>query len=54
MAATRCCTTISLEIEQGAVTTLLGANGAGKSTMVLTVGGVLRSTAGTISVGGES
>src|SRR5207237_8221045 len=37
---------ISLEVPQGAVTTLLGPNGAGKSTMVLTVGGVLRSTGG--------
>jgi branched-chain amino acid transport system ATP-binding protein len=43
---------VSLEIEKGAVTTLLGANGAGKSTMVLTVGGVLRSSGGTISVNG--
>jgi branched-chain amino acid transport system ATP-binding protein len=43
---------VSLEIEKGAVTTLLGANGAGKSTMVLTVGGVLHSSGGTISVNG--
>lgn len=45
---------ISLEIASGAVTTLLGPNGAGKSTMVLTVGGVLRPTAGTVSVDGQN
>jgi branched-chain amino acid transport system ATP-binding protein len=33
------------------VTTLLGANGAGKSSLVLAVAGVLRPTAGTISLG---
>ena len=43
---------ISLEIEKGAVTTLLGANGAGKSTMVLTVGGILRSSGGKVSANG--
>jgi branched-chain amino acid transport system ATP-binding protein len=42
---------ISLEIPRGSVTTLLGPNGAGKSTMVLAVGGVLRPSAGTVSVG---
>ena len=45
---------ISLEIAPGAVTTLLGPNGAGKSTTVLTVGGVLRPTAGTVSIGGRN
>ncbi len=45
---------ISLEIAPGAVTTLLGPNGAGKSTTVLTVGGVLRPSAGTVSIGGQN
>jgi branched-chain amino acid transport system ATP-binding protein len=36
------------------VTTLLGPNGAGKSTMVLVVGGVLRPTAGSITLDGTS
>ncbi len=45
---------ISLEIPRGAVTTLLGPNGAGKSTMVLTIGGVLRPTAGTVSIGEQN
>ena len=43
---------VSLEVPPGAVTTLLGPNGAGKSTMVLAVGGVLRPTAGEISLNG--
>jgi branched-chain amino acid transport system ATP-binding protein len=45
---------ISLEIPPGAVTTLLGPNGAGKSTMVLAVGGVLRASAGEVTVNGTS
>jgi len=45
---------VSLEVPPGAVTTLLGPNGAGKSTMVLAVGGVLRPTAGQISLNGTS
>jgi len=42
---------VSLEIAPGAVTTLLGPNGAGKSTMVLAVGGVLRPSGGTVTIG---
>ena len=45
---------ISLDIPQGEVTTLLGPNGAGKSTMVLAVGGVLRSGAGSVSLDGRN
>jgi len=45
---------VSLEVPPGAVTTLLGPNGAGKSTMVLAVGGVLRPTAGEISLNGTA
>jgi branched-chain amino acid transport system ATP-binding protein len=43
---------VDLEIKPGQVTTLLGANGAGKSSTVLAIAGVLKPTAGTISVGG--
>jgi branched-chain amino acid transport system ATP-binding protein len=43
---------VSLEIPAGEITTLLGPNGAGKSTLVLTIGGVLPSTAGSISLDG--
>jgi branched-chain amino acid transport system ATP-binding protein len=42
---------VSLAIPPGEVTTLLGPNGAGKSTLVLAVAGLLRPTAGEISVG---
>jgi branched-chain amino acid transport system ATP-binding protein len=44
---------VSLEIRPGEVTTLLGPNGTGKSTLVLTVAGVLRPTSGTIHLGDE-
>jgi branched-chain amino acid transport system ATP-binding protein len=44
---------VSLEIPPGEVTTLLGPNGTGKSTLVLTVAGVLRPTSGTIRLGDE-
>jgi branched-chain amino acid transport system ATP-binding protein len=42
---------VSLTIPPGEVTALLGPNGAGKSTLVLTVGGVLRPTAGAVRLG---
>jgi branched-chain amino acid transport system ATP-binding protein len=45
---------ISLEIPPGAVTTLLGPHGAGKPTRVLAVGGVLRTSAGEVTVNGTS
>jgi branched-chain amino acid transport system ATP-binding protein len=44
---------VSLEIPPGEVTALLGPNGAGKSTLVLTVGGVLRATSGSIRLGDD-
>ena len=42
---------VSLDIPAGEITTLLGPNGAGKSTLVLTIGGALPSTAGSITLG---
>jgi branched-chain amino acid transport system ATP-binding protein len=44
---------VSLEITPGEVTALLGPNGTGKSTLVLTVAGVLRPTAGRILLGDQ-
>lgn len=41
---------VSLDIPAGEITTLLGPNGAGKSTLVLTIGGALPSTAGSVSL----
>jgi branched-chain amino acid transport system ATP-binding protein len=45
---------VSLEIPSGEITTLLGPNGAGKSTLVLAVAGLIRPTAGEVSVGDNS
>jgi branched-chain amino acid transport system ATP-binding protein len=42
---------VTLEIPPGEVTALLGPNGAGKSSMVLAVGGILRSSSGTVHLG---
>jgi branched-chain amino acid transport system ATP-binding protein len=42
---------VSLTIPPGQVTALLGANGAGKSSLVLAVGGILRPSAGTVRLG---
>ena len=42
---------VTLEIPPGEVTALLGANGAGKSSLVLAVAGVLRPSAGKVLLG---
>jgi branched-chain amino acid transport system ATP-binding protein len=42
---------VNLEIPPGEITTLLGPNGAGKSTLVLTIGGMLKPTGGSIAIG---
>jgi branched-chain amino acid transport system ATP-binding protein len=44
---------VTLHIAAGQVTALLGPNGTGKSTLVLTVAGVLRATSGTVSLGSQ-
>jgi len=43
---------IDFTLPQGRITTLLGANGAGKSTTLLTLSGLLRPSAGSILFGG--
>ncbi len=45
---------ISIEVHQGEIVTLIGANGAGKSTTLKTLSGQLSPTAGTIVFEGES
>src|SRR5215218_5775664 len=45
---------VSIDIPPGEITTLLGPNGAGKSTLVLTIGGTLKPTGGTIEIGATS
>ncbi len=44
---------VTLDITPGEVTALLGPNGTGKSTLVLTVGGALRATSGKIHLGDQ-
>ena len=39
---------VDFELEEGRITTLLGANGAGKSTTLLALSGLLRASAGSI------
>ncbi len=44
---------VSLRVDEGEMVCLLGANGAGKSTTVRTISGLLRPTAGSITFMGE-
>ncbi len=44
---------ISFSVEAGRIVTLLGANGAGKSTTLRTISGLIRATSGTIRYMGE-
>ena len=44
---------VSLTVEQGSIVTLIGSNGAGKSTTLRTVSGLLKPDSGTITYGGE-
>lgn len=44
---------LSLEVNQGEVVALIGANGAGKTTILRTISGLLRSSAGKISYEGK-
>ncbi|CAN5251401.1 ABC transporter ATP-binding protein [soil metagenome] len=43
---------IDLDLEQGKITTLVGANGAGKSTTLLALSGLVRKSAGTVEFDG--
>lgn len=44
---------VSLTVNQGEIVTLIGANGAGKSTTLRTISGLLKPKAGTITFQGE-
>ena len=44
---------ISLSVDRGEIVTLIGANGAGKSTTLKTISGVLRPREGTLRLGDE-
>ena len=45
---------ISLDVPDGSIITLVGANGAGKSTTLKTVSGLLRSKTGSLTFNGEN
>ena len=45
---------VSFTIEEGAVVALLGSNGAGKSTTLRAISGLVAPRAGSILLGGES
>lgn len=45
---------ISVEVKQGEIVTLIGANGAGKSTTLRTISGLLRPKSGTITFEGKN
>jgi branched-chain amino acid transport system ATP-binding protein len=44
---------VSLEVPAGSITAVLGANGAGKTSLLRTITGLARATAGTVKVDGE-
>ena len=44
---------ISFHVEEGEIVTLIGANGAGKSTTLKTISGLLRPAAGSLKYKGE-
>lgn len=45
---------VSFEVHQGEIVTLIGANGAGKSTILQTVSGLLRSRTGSVTFLGKT
>ena len=45
---------VSLSVEEGRITTLLGANGAGKTTTLKAISGLLRSERGEVTKGTSS
>ena len=44
---------ISLEVPDGKIVTLIGANGAGKSTTLRTISGLVKADSGSITYNGE-
>jgi len=44
---------VSIDVDKGEIVTLIGANGAGKSTVLMTISGLLHSKTGSISFLGE-
>jgi branched-chain amino acid transport system ATP-binding protein len=46
-------TDVSLKVERGTIVTMIGANGAGKSTVIKCICGLVKPTAGTVKLFGE-
>ena len=44
---------VSLQVPRGTIVTLIGANGAGKSTVIKCICGLVRTTSGSVSLFGE-
>ena len=44
---------VSLDVQPGSITCLLGPNGAGKTTLMMTIAGILRAKAGTVTFAGR-
>src|ERR1044071_241419 len=44
---------VSLEVEEGAIVAIVGANGAGKTSLIRTIAGMLRPAAGAIRYRGD-
>lgn len=51
--AVRAVDDVSLEVPEGSVTTVLGANGAGKTSLLRTITGLVRARAGRVTLDGE-
>lgn len=45
---------VSLHVDEGEIVTIIGANGAGKSTTLMTICGIIRASAGDVRYMGES
>jgi branched-chain amino acid transport system ATP-binding protein len=45
---------INLAVEEGEIVAILGANGAGKSTTLMAISGIVKSSAGSIEFGGKA
>jgi branched-chain amino acid transport system ATP-binding protein len=45
---------ISIKVEKGSIVTLVGANGAGKSTTLRTISGIVKAAGGSITFNGEA
>lgn len=45
---------VTIDVDQGSIVTLLGANGAGKSTTLKTISGMMKVSSGSISYEGQS